>query len=130
MSKLFFLILSLLILSNCSLDKSTHFLKKKQKIEVKKNFKKVFSQKVKNLKEFNPNLKLDLSKISSKNKIEINKNNNGSQIYSGSFDKIGSYKFSKLDNFKQYDYRPIFLKDGIIFFDKDSFLHSSHKLNQ
>ena len=89
MSKLFFLILSLLILSNCSLDKSTHFLKKKQKIEVKKNFKKVFSQKVKNLKEFNPNLKLDLSKISSKNKIEINKNNNGSQIYSGSFDKIG-----------------------------------------
>ena len=118
MSKLFFLILSLLILSNCSLDKSTHFLKKKQKIEVKKNFKKVFSQKVKNLKEFNPNLKLDLSKISSKNKIEINKNNNGSQIYSGSFDKIGSYKFSKLDNFNQYDYRPIFLKDGIIFFDK------------
>ena len=34
------------------------------------------------------------------------------------FKKIGNFKFSKLDEINNLNYKPIFLSDGIIFFDK------------
>ncbi len=40
------------------------------------------------------------------------------QNYKGELTKIGNFKFSKLEELNQLDFEPIFLKNGIIFFDK------------
>ena len=67
---------------------------------------------------FNQDLKLDLMQIKTNNKITDNKNNYGSQDYDGLINKIGNYKFSKLENVNQLNFKPIFLDSGLIFFDK------------
>ena len=90
---------------------------KEKKIENNKNIKKIFSEEKKITAEFNKELKLDLTKIRTNNKIIDNQNNYGSQEYNGSVKKIGNYKFSKLDNINQLNYKPLFLDDGLIFFD-------------
>ena len=59
-----------------------------------------------------------MGKIIVNNNFIDNKNNYGSQNYDGGLNKIGNYKFSKLDNVNQINFKPIFLNDGIIFFDK------------
>ena len=82
-----------------------------------KNIKKVFSEK-KVVTQFNQELKIDLSKVKINNKIVDNKNNYGFQDYNGSINKIGNYKFSKLENVNQLNFKPLFLNDGLIFFDK------------
>ena len=59
----------------------------------------------------NQELKLDLSKVQPNNKTIDNQNNYGSQSYDGLINKIGNYKFSKLENINQLNIKPIFL-DG------------------
>ena len=119
MNRFIILIISLLILSHCSLNENSRLWKdKEKKLEDKKNIKKVFLEEKKNIEEFNQQLKLDLETIESNNKITDNKNNYGSQNYSGSINKIGNYKFSKLDDINQLNLKPVFLDDGLIFFDK------------
>ena len=119
MNKLIILILALFILNHCSLNKTPRFWKDKvKKIENKSNIKKVFSEEKKITIEFNSELKLNLANLKTNNKVIDNKNNYGSQNYNGIIKKIGNYKFSKLENINQLNYKPIFLKDGIIFFDK------------
>jgi outer membrane protein assembly factor BamB len=113
------LIISLLVLSHCSLNENSRFWKDKEKnLENKKNIKKVLSEEKKIITELNQQLKLDLAIIETNNKITDNKNNYGSQDYSGSINKIGNYKFSKLDDINQLNFKPVFLDDGLIFFDK------------
>ena len=41
-----------------------------------------------------------------------------SQNYKGLINKIGNYKFSKFEDINQLNFKPIFLDDGLIFFDK------------
>ena len=59
-----------------------------------------------------------MSKIIVNNKIDNNRNNLGSQNYDGILDEIGNYKFTKFKNAKQLNYKPIFLNNSLIFFDK------------
>ena len=80
--------------------------------------KEVFLEDKKITTEFNQELKLDLSIIKFNNKIIDNENNYGSQNYEGLIDKIGNYKFSKFEDINQLNFKPIFLDDGLIFFDK------------
>ena len=68
--------------------------------------------------EFNPELKLDLSKIIFNETIVDNQNNFGAQIYDSLNKKIVSYKFSKIEDPSNLNYKPLFLSDGLIFFDK------------
>ena len=118
MNRLIILLL-LFLLNNCSLNENSQIWKDKEKnIENKKNIEKIFSDKKKAISEFNPELKLDLAEIQTKNIIIDNKNNYGSQSYEGSITKIGNYKFSKLENINQLNFKPVFLNDGMIFFDK------------
>ena len=118
MNRLIILLL-LFLLNNCSLNENSQIWKdKKKNLENKKNTEKIFSDKKKVTTEFNPELKLDLAKIQTNNIIINNKNNYGSQSYKGSITKIGNYKFSKLENTNQLNFKPVFLNDGIIFFDK------------
>ena len=118
MNRLLILIISLFFLNNCSLNENSRIWEdKKDKTTNPKNIKKIFSEK-KDVTQFNQELKIDLSKVKINNKIVDNKNNYGFQDYSGSINKIGNYKFSKLENINQLNFKPLFLNDGLIFFDK------------
>ena len=118
MNRLIIIFLSLFILNNCSLNENSKIWKEKEKNLENENIEKVFLDKKKIPGEFNRDLKLDLNQVQSNNKIADNQNNYGSQSYEGLINKIGNYKFSKLQNINQLNFKPIFLNDGLIFFDK------------
>jgi hypothetical protein len=118
-SRLIFTIIVLFFFNNCSLNENSRIWKdKKNKLETDKKTTKVFVEDQATVKEFNQNLKLDLSSIKIKNKKNDNQNDLGLQNYKGQLKKIGSFKFSKLDEINQFNFEPTFLKNGIIFFDK------------
>ena len=50
--------------------------------------------------------------------LSDNQNNFGAQIYDSLNKKIVSYKFSKIEDPSNLNYKPLFLSDGLIFFDK------------
>ena len=119
MNRIIILIIALIFLNQCSFKENSRIWKDKEnKLEAQKNIKKVFLEDKKITTEFNQELKLDLSIIKFNNKITDNKNNYGSQNYEGLIDKIGNYKFSKFEDINQLNFKPIFLEDGLIFFDK------------
>ena len=119
MNKLIFTLITLVFLNNCSFNEKSRFWNdNKNKLNSNENIKKVLTEEKKTVSEFNQGLKLDLSAITISDKIIENQNNFGSQIYKGILNKIGSFKFSKLEEINQLDFKPIFLKNGIIFFDK------------
>ena len=118
MNRLLIFIISLFFLNNCSLNENSRIWKnKKDNSTNPKNIKKIFSEK-KIITQFNQELKLDLANIKINNKVVDNQNNYGFQDYSGSIDKVGNYKFSKLDDVNELNFKPVFLNDGLIFFDK------------
>ena len=112
---IFFLIS--LILANCSLNENSKIWNKKKKIKVEKNIEIIFDEKIISYKELNPNISLDFSQANIQNKIIDDKNNFGLQNYSGKLKKIKNFKFSKFNNENDTDLTPLFLKDGIVFFD-------------
>ena len=119
MNRIIILIIALIFLNQCSFKENSRIWKDKEnKLEAQKNIKKVFLEDKKITTEFNQELKLDLSIIKFNNKITDNENNYGSQNYEGLIDKIGNYKFSKFEDINQLNFKPIFLDDGLIFFDK------------
>ena len=119
MTRVFILILLLFFLNQCSSNENSRIWKnKKNKSDTEKNIQKAFSEEKKISTEFNQELKLDLTKIKTNNKITDNKNNYGSQKYSGLVKKINTYKFSKFEEINQLNFKPVFLKDGLIFFDR------------
>jgi len=67
--------------------------------------------------EFNPELKLDTSEIIFNNDIADNQNDTGAQNYKGLNEKINTFKFSTIKDTNQLNYKPIFLDEGLIFFD-------------
>ena len=119
MNRFIFTLIIVFSLNNCSLNENSRLWKDKEnKFEKDKKIIKVFSEDQKIVSEFNQNLRLDLSSIDTNTKIIYNQNNLGSQKYNGELKKVGSFKFSKLDEVNKIDFKPIFFKSGIIFFDK------------
>ena len=119
MTRVIILIISLILLNHCSFNENSRIWKdKEKKLESEKNIKKVFSEEKKISSEFNQELKLDLTKIKTNNKIIDNKNNYGAQKYGGLLKKIGTYKFGKFEEINQLNFKPVFLENGLIFFDK------------
>ena len=119
MNRLAVLILLFFLVNNCSFNENSGIWKDKQKaLEDQKNIEKVFLDKELVTSEFNQELEIDLANIKTNNKIIDNKNNFGSQNYEGLFNRVGNYKFSKLENVNQLNFKPIFLDNGLIFFDK------------
>ncbi len=119
MNKLIALFFLLILLNHCSFNKNSKIWKKNEKdISIKPNIEKIFSNEKFVIKEFNQSLKLDLSAIKIKNINFDNQNNFGSQSFDGSLNKNGSYKFSKLEEINRINFKPIFLKNGVIYFDK------------
>ena len=119
MNKLIFTFIALIFLNNCSFNENSRIWKDKEnKLETDKKITKVFAEENISVSEFNRDLKLDLSSIKINNKKNENQNNLGLQNYKGALAKIGNFKFSKLEELNQLDFKPIFLNNGIIFFDK------------
>jgi len=118
-NRVFVFILFLLISTGCSLNEDSKLWNKEdEKISKIKNKKKVFKEEKKQTKELNSSLKLDLSRVIHNNEINYNLNNFGSLKYKGNLKEIGKYKFSKFDDFNEFNFEPLILKNGLIVFDK------------
>tara|TARA_B110000008_G_C16898694_1_gene535818 strand:- start:45 stop:1343 length:1299 start_codon:yes stop_codon:yes gene_type:complete len=118
-NRLIVFIISIFFLTQCSVSEKINPWKgKEKKIEKVKKKTRVLSDDKKIITEFNQNLKLDLTDIKTSNKTVDNRNNFGIQDYEGLINKIGNYKFAKLENINQLNFKPIFLNDGLIYFDK------------
>ena len=118
MNKLIVLLTTLIFLNNCSFNENSRIWNDEEKLKQSENKKKIFVEEKKIISEFNSNVKLDLSEISETNTIFDNLNNFGSQTYEGELYNVGKYKFSKRDDETLINFKPVFLSDGIIFFDK------------
>ena len=91
MNKVFVILIFSILLSNCSLNENSRIWNKKEKIENENEVsKKILTEKEVISTEFNPLLKLDLSKNTQNNKIFDPLNNFGSSKYNGQFNKINS----------------------------------------
>ena len=131
MNRLIILILSLFFLNQCSFNESSQLWNDKEKeLENQTNIKKIFTEEKKITTEFNQDLKLNLEKIQTNNKITDNKNDYGVQNYDGLIKKIGSYKFSKLKDVNQLNFKPAFLNEGLIFFEKKGTIVRYDKKNK
>ena len=117
MTRIFILFLLPLILANCSLNENSKIWNKNKKLNIDKNTKIIFAEKKISYNELNPNISLNLSQIKIQNKILDDKNNFGIQKYSGEIKKIKNFRFSKFNNEIETDLKPLFLRDGIVFFD-------------
>ena len=119
MNRLLALFITFFLLNNCSLNENSRIWKDKKKdLSEQENVKQIFAEEEVKASEFNQEVKLDLSGLRTTNKVIDNTNNLGAQSYEGQLEKIGNFKFSKLDEINNLNYKPIFLSDGLIFFDK------------
>jgi len=111
------------ILANCSLDKKTGLWTQDEKSELKKikikksDLKELFLKEEANIKEFNPNLKIELKFKPKNNYLNTTDNNNTFVNYNGNLKKVSKYKFKKIKNFNYYELDLIFDKENIIFFN-------------
>tara|TARA_B100000795_G_scaffold144228_1_gene107974 strand:- start:315 stop:1613 length:1299 start_codon:yes stop_codon:yes gene_type:complete len=117
-SKLSLLILILLLVNNCSINKKPVFWpKEKSNIEEIVNVKTILTKQVKEEQEFNPTLAMIFSKGKFNKNYYNNQNNIGETSYEGVLEKIGKYKFTKFDDFEYIDVKPIFYNENLIFFN-------------
>ena len=120
MSKFLGIILLLIFIASCSLDDKTGLWTKNQRLKEEKKIiiKELFKEEKALEKEFNPNLKINLSaKLIDNSFINNFDNNNGRVNYNGTLKSISKFKFSKIDNFNQLEPEIIFDKNNVIFFD-------------
>ena len=120
MSKTIYFIISLIIITSCSLNQNSKFWSATQNIpeEIDSNFKIIFAAEKFLKQELNPNLKIKLDS-NIKNNLTIRNyfNNDGRLNYDGELKKSSRYKFSKIKNFYQYEPTISFNKKDLIFFD-------------
>ncbi len=133
MSKILYLFILLILISNCSLNKNSKFWTdtkniKKENKELSKKIK--TSSKAIN-KELNPNLTVILKKDILDNYVfNENLNNPGRINFDSDLQKTSRYKFSTIKNFHQFE--PVISSHGdhIVFFDnKGSILKFDEKSN-
>jgi outer membrane protein assembly factor BamB len=115
--KLFFLIF---FINSCSLNPNSSLWTKKAEIKKDKilNTKQITKKQKILENELNTNLKINISNLKIENSNLKNfTNNKGRYNYEGSLKNISRYKFSKIENFNQYEPEIAIDKNNIIFFD-------------
>ena len=124
MSNILKIILFFVFLTNCSFQEGSKFwtneiIKQEyEQQEIEKNPKEIFAKEKTLNSEINPNLKISLySKAINKSFLNNYDNNNGRINYNGDLKSISKFKFSKIDNFYQYNPTISFENNNIIFFD-------------
>jgi outer membrane protein assembly factor BamB len=117
-NKLSLLILILLFVNNCSINKKQRFWgKEKPNVEEIENVKIILTKQVREEQEFNPTLKIKVSDGKFSKNFNNNQNNTGELSYEGGLEKIGKYNFSKFDDFEYIDLQPVFYNENVIFSD-------------
>ena len=132
MNKIISFSLLLLLITGCSFNQSSKFWTKTEIIqeENKTNIEKIFVEEEALSQEFNPDLKIDLKIDSVKNNFNKDYNNPGTSYFDNDLKDISKYKFSKIDNFEQYEPEILFHQNNLIFFDnKGSILKFNEKKN-
>jgi len=112
------LILLFLILTySCSLNPNSNFWSKTKKTKIDEAFTKtLFNDAQPNKNEFNSNLKIKLPKIKSKS-IKYNLNNDGFTSDNISNENFSKFKFTKIENFSDYEPDILVNKNNLFFFD-------------
>jgi outer membrane protein assembly factor BamB len=113
------IILIFSFLTNCSYNKNSKFWTNEKIIKEKQtNIEEIFKKKENLQIELNPNLKISLySKAINNSFINNFDNNNGRVNFNGDLKNKSKFKFSKIDNFFQYNTEIVFENNNIIFFD-------------
>ena len=119
MSKIFQLLLIIIFFSGCSFNKNSKFWTSETIKEIEEQkFEKIFDDPKALSQELNTNINLNLNKNFSKNRLSVKFTNNDGRVnFDGSLKKSSKYKFSKIENFYQFEPIIVFNKDNIIFFD-------------
>jgi outer membrane protein assembly factor BamB len=118
-SKIFQLLLIIIFFSGCSFNKNSKFWTSETIKEIEEQkFEKIFDDPKALSQELNTNINLNLNKNFTKNKLSVKFTNNDGRVnFDGSLKKSSKYKFSKIENFYQFEPIIAFNKDNVIFFD-------------
>jgi len=118
-SNIFQLLLIIIFFSGCSFNKNSKFWTSETIKEIEEQkFEKIFDDPKALSQELNTNINLNLSKNFTKNKLSVKFTNNDGRVnFDGSLKKSSKYKFSKIENFYQFEPIIAFNKDNVIFFD-------------
>ena len=119
MSNIFQLLLIIIFFSGCSFNKNSKFWTSETIKEIEEQkFEKIFDDPKALSQELNTNINLNLSKNFTKNNLSVKFTNNDGRVnFDGSLKKFSKYKFSKIENFYQFEPIIAFNKDNVIFFD-------------
>ncbi len=119
MSNILKIILIFSFLTNCSYNKNSKFWTNEKIIQEKQTrVEEIFKKKNIIKLVLNPDLKISLySKVINNSFLNNFDNNNGRVNFNGDLVNKSKFKFSKIDNFFQYNPEIVFEKDNIIFFD-------------
>jgi outer membrane protein assembly factor BamB len=119
-NRIIFSFICIIFINGCSLHKNSKFWTASQNILEEKDldYKEIFLKEGAITQELNPNLKIKLNGNVNNNSTTHNFfNNDGRLDYDGNLKKSSRYKFSKIDNFYQFEPVISFDKQNIIFFD-------------
>ncbi len=120
MNKITYFIIFFLITTSCSFNQNSKFWSSSQNIPEEKslNYKKIFATEKTLAQELNPDLIIKLDNNINNNSVMRNYfNNDGRLNYDGELKKSSRYKFSKIENFYQYEPTVSFNNKNLIFFD-------------
>ena len=119
MNKILNFLLITILLSGCSLNKNSSFWTSDALEELEeKKFQKIFTDEKALSQELNTNISLNLGSSLTKTILPNNLNNNDGKVnFDGLLKKSSKYKFSKIENFYQFEPVISFNKNNIIFFD-------------
>ena len=133
MNKISIFFVFIILINGCSFNKNSKFWTASQNISEEKEleYKEIFTKEEALEKEFNVNISLNLGNTSNNNsKIKNYFNNEGRLDYNGVLKKSSRYKFSKINNFYQFEPKILFVNKNILFFDnKGSIVKFDQKSN-
>ncbi len=131
MNKIIIILIYIIFINGCSLNKNSKFWTQSQKIleDQSSNYKELLLEDKTFKKELNTTILINLGNIKNNNlKFRDNFNNDGRLNYDGEVKKSSRYKFSKIKKFYQFEPVISFHKKNIIFFDnKGSILKFNEK---